>query len=122
MTEDKNKISRSMVDSIKKSTEVLDSGKSESDADQSLRERNDIILNLIYELKVELNNEIPLIKLHEKSGYDLSDIQESLMQLLMEKKFLGFINDQSTPDLSDDILIVREKRILDELEPEYRVG
>lgn len=111
-----------MVDSIKKSTEVLDSGKSESDADQSLRKRNDIILNLIYELKVELNNEIPLIKIHEKSGYDLSDIQQSLMQLLMEKKFLGFINDQSTPDLSDDILIVREKRILDELEPEYRVG
>ena len=79
--------------------------------------------SLIFELKDECESNIPFSILHEKTGLDYPIIKTCILQLIMSNNILGFINDNGTSeDLSDDILIIRDKRFIDEMEPDYRTG
>lgn len=98
----------------------------DEDQVKELHEKMTDIKNRIKELILELaeayNNKIPFLALKEKSGLEYQVIQEAIMQLQMSNDLLGFINDNSTSELSDDVFIFRDKRILDSIEPDYRVG
>ena len=108
--------------------EIIKSIKKESTEDQKdvdkelILSASKAILNLIPSLNNNTPDGILYTTLHKETGYSYDLIQVAVMHLIMTKKIIGFINDRSTSDLSDDILILREKRIIDELESSYRTG
>ena len=83
---------------------------------------SETLLNLIPTLTDKYPEGIPYTKFYADTDYSYDLIQVAVLHLIMTKKILGFINDRSTSDLSDDILILREKRIIDEIESSYRTG
>jgi len=56
--------------------------------------------------------EITFKELKEHTGVEFSHITNGLLTLITSGKIIGFINDRLTPDPSDDILILRENRIV----------
>ncbi|OLS23947.1 MAG: hypothetical protein HeimC2_24620 [Candidatus Heimdallarchaeota archaeon LC_2] len=118
MTDKKDVSGKDIIKSVK-DTEVA----SQKELDkEKIMEASDKLLQLLPELSAKYGNEVPYTTIKEETGYSFEMIQVAVMHLIMTQSILGFINDQSTSDLSDDILIIREKRILDEIEPEYRTG
>jgi len=89
---------------------------------EKLKQVKEKIKSILPELKTEFKNEIPFSAIHERTQIPFELIQVIVLDLLMNKDILGFINDKSTSELSDDILMIREKRIIDSIEPEFRTG
>ncbi|MHA2029727.1 MAG: hypothetical protein ACW99A_13705 [Candidatus Kariarchaeaceae archaeon] len=89
---------------------------------QKILVASETVLNLISSVSDEHPDGIPYTLIHDKTGLSYDLIQVAVMHLIMTKAVLGFINDNSTSDLSDDILILREKRIIDDFESSYRTG
>lgn len=118
MAEEKNVSGKDIIKSVK-DTEV--NSQKEEDKEKILL-ASDKLMELLPELSAKYGNEIPYTTIHEETGFSFELIQIAVMHLIMTQSILGFINDKSTSDLSDDILIIRDKRILDELEPGYRTG
>ncbi|MCE7734593.1 MAG: hypothetical protein GPJ54_06940 [Candidatus Heimdallarchaeota archaeon] len=108
--------------------EIIKSIKNENTDDQTKENKemilsaSEAILNSLPSLSEKYPDGIPYTVLHEGTNYSYDLIQVAVMHLIMTKKIYGFINDRSTSDLTDDILILREKRIIDELESSYRTG
>lgn len=116
-------IDRSIEESkeILKFTKIEDKG-SEPDI-QDLDQEKQMIIDFIPNLSIEFKNEIPFQAFKDATLLDFTTIKDALLELIMEKKITGFINDSSTADdLSDDILILRDQRFVDRMEPSYRVG
>jgi len=88
---------------------------------EKLNELKDTVMEAINKLKEE-GNKIPFAKLHELTQLDYALISDIILALIMEKRLLGFINDFGTDAYDDDILILRDKRLVDDLEPEYETG
>jgi hypothetical protein len=109
--------SKKMIESIK----TQDDDQKEIEK-QKILSASDTILNLISSISDEYPDGIPYTLIHDKTGISYDLIQVAVMHLIMTKAILGFINDKSTSDLSDDILILRQKRIIDDIESSYRTG
>ena len=107
---------------IIKSVKGTESNSSKEVEKEKILDASNTLMELLPELLAKYGNEVPYTTLHEETGFDFELIQVAVMHLIMTQSILGFINDRSTSDLSDDILIIREKRIMDEIEPEYRTG
>lgn len=108
--------------------EIIKSIKNESSEDQKDEDKelilsaSETILKFLASSKDHFPDGIPYTVLHEETNYSYDLIQIAVMHLIMTKKIFGFINDRSTSDLTDDILILREKRIIDDIESSYRTG
>lgn len=89
---------------------------------QKILSASETILNFLPSLSEKHPDGIPYTILHEQTNYSYDLIQVAIMHLIMTKKIFGFINDRSTSDLTDDVLILREKRIIDDIESSYRTG
>ena len=115
-----------MVDKDIKDIMKMGINKGESTMDSQVHAKIEEIkielLKIIPDLAREHSNEIPFKILNKKTKYDYQVISDIILNLIMEKKLIGFINDSGTEDLSDDILIIKEKRFLDSLEVEYTTG
>ncbi|MHA2250984.1 MAG: hypothetical protein ACXAD7_11515 [Candidatus Kariarchaeaceae archaeon] len=126
--EEKTELVKSMtgkITDLESSKEILKSTADapivESEA-VDLSQEKEMILNFIPTLAMELNNEITFQVLHEKTMLDFTTIKDALTQLIIEKKVTGFINDSGTAeDLTDDILIIRDIRFVDHMEPKYEI-
>jgi hypothetical protein len=78
---------------------------------------------VIYEAIQKYRSEIPFTLIHEATGLDYAMIKQCVLELIIAKKVTGFINDSSTAeDLTDDILIIRDERFVDVMDPGYETG
>ncbi|MHA2029838.1 MAG: hypothetical protein ACW99Q_10635 [Candidatus Kariarchaeaceae archaeon] len=78
---------------------------------------------VIYEAIQKYRSEIPFTLIHEATGLDYEMIKQCVLELILAKKVTGFINDSSTADdLTDDILIIRDERFVDVMDPGYETG
>jgi hypothetical protein len=78
---------------------------------------------VIYEAIQKYRSEIPFKLIHEATGLDYEMIKQCVLELILAKKVTGFINDSSTADdLTDDILIIRDERFVDVMDPGYETG
>ncbi len=68
---------------------------------------------LLAEIKKLDKYEISFLELHELTNYDYKLLNDLIFYGIIQKKIIGFVDSKDTPDLSDDILILREKRYLD---------
>ena len=100
------------------------SGKEElrPEVQAKIKELKRELLDSINSLKGKYDNNIPFSAIYEQTNIEYDLISDIILALIMEKELLGFINDGGTEQLDDDILILREKRMVDELEPEYETG
>ncbi len=120
----------SMIDKLKDTKDLLKSATNDDQVEveetsntSDLSQEKQMIMDFIPGLVVEFDKEIPFKILHERTLLDYPTIKEAILQLLMEKKLTGFLNDSATTDdLTDDILIIRDQRFVDVMEPSYRVG
>ncbi|MHA2503601.1 MAG: hypothetical protein ACXAE3_12110 [Candidatus Kariarchaeaceae archaeon] len=77
---------------------------------------------LIPGLATTYENEIPFSAIKEETNHPYQVISEVILSLILEKRITGFINDGGTEELDDDILIIRNSRLVDEMEPKYETG
>ena len=73
------------------------------------------LLNAVEELKqVEgFNNEITFAELNEKTKIPFDILSPLITYALLNKKIVGFINDNGTEGPEDDILLIRDTRLID---------
>ncbi len=73
------------------------------------------LLNIIEELKQVkgFDNEITFAELNEKTKIPFDILAPLITYALLNKKVVGFINDNGTEGPEDDILLIREKRMID---------
>lgn len=71
---------------------------------------------IIYDLiqAEDKNAKLAMDDLRTKSGLDAAKVNAIVLHLIQDEKIIGFINDRETADLSDDLLILVEKRFIDE--------
>lgn len=73
------------------------------------------LLDAVEELKQVdgFNNEITFAELNEKTQIPFDILAPLITYALLNKKIVGFINDNGTEGPEDDILLIREKRMID---------
>jgi len=73
------------------------------------------LLNVIDELKKVdgFDNEISFAELNEKTQIPFDILAPLITYALLNKKVVGFINDNGTEGPEDDILLIRETRMID---------
>lgn len=102
-------------DSIDEKLDISDS------LDPNLLDKYNTIVELVRANYKQMNGEISFKWIHEQTSYNYDVINALLTQALMRKDLIGFINDMLTDDLGDDILYIREKRLVDDEEYQFDI-
>jgi hypothetical protein len=73
------------------------------------------LLNAVDELKEVkgFDNEITFAELHEKTKIPFDILSPLITYALLNQRIVGFINDNGTEGPEDDILLIRETRLID---------
>ncbi|MHA2170503.1 MAG: hypothetical protein ACXAB7_11475 [Candidatus Kariarchaeaceae archaeon] len=125
--EDKGKIVESMVGKFNDSKNIMKlTSEARSDSEPLNEDETTKIMGntkVVYEAIQKYRSEIPFVAIHEATGIDYDMIKQCVLELILAKKVTGFINDSSTADdLTDDILIFRDERFIDVMDPGYETG
>ncbi len=78
------------------------------------------LLNYIKNNRKRFNDEIPFSAIAKDLNFDFEEITTGILQLILTKEIIGFINDKETEDKSDDILILRDQHLVDKMN-QYRI-
>jgi hypothetical protein len=81
-----------------------------------LSEKNVVrVLSFVNEQVNQNLSEISLLSIQNATNLKLEEISRILLYLIANKRVTGFINDKTTDDIADDVLIIRKQRIIDTL-------
>ncbi len=92
--------------------EIISEIKSDRVDQSSLASEEDIQSLKTYLKGIKPPAEITFQKIHEETGVDIKRMTNGLLKLITDGSVIGFINDKSTPDPSDDILILRQEHVV----------
>ena len=103
MAEDKDEVLKDIKENLPEVTDLSLENK----------EKFEILLRAIKNMN---KSEITLQELNDETGFDFELLTGLITHALITKRLWGFVNDSGTEELEDDILILRDSRLIDEIE------